>query len=134
MPMRYFAIDLGDKRTGTATGDDITGIVSPGKQITVSVTEQDGNNLLAALAKAIEAFGPDKIVIGLPLNMDGSDSAQSEKTKLLGTRLQELLNIPVDYQDERLTSYAADQTMSQSGKTHKQKKLQNAASYIYLFF
>jgi putative Holliday junction resolvase len=67
--MRYLAIDLGEKRTGIATGDVITGLVQP----RVVIQQSKGEELLRRLAVEIEDFGPTRIVIGLPLNMDGSE-------------------------------------------------------------
>ena len=66
--MRYLAIDLGARRTGLATGDDETGIVSPGAVITTaSATER-----LRQIGVAVRDEQPDALVLGLPLNMDGT--------------------------------------------------------------
>ena len=116
--MRYLAIDLGDKRTGLAAGDDVTGLVSP-----VAVIEiRRGDALIDALLKEIDAQGSDAIVIGLPLNMDGTEGETAKAARQFGEALEARTGKPVHYQDERLTSYAADQQMAQSGRTHKQKK------------
>ena len=116
--MRYLAIDLGDKRTGLAAGDDVTGLVSP-----VAVIEiRRGDALIDALLKEIDAQGSDAIVIGLPLNMDGTEGEAAKAARQFGEALEARSGKPVHYQDERLTSYAADQQMAQSGRTHKQKK------------
>ena len=116
--MRYLAIDLGDRRTGLAMGDDETGIVSALEQLDVPV----GPQLDAALERAIEEHGPDALVIGLPLNMDGSEGPRAKSTRAVGDALHDITLLPVHYQDERLTSYAANHAMARSGKTHKQKK------------
>ena len=68
---RFLAIDLGDRRTGLALGDSLTNIVSPIG--TIEATK--GPALLADLKKTIDETGPDELVIGLPLNMDGSEGA-----------------------------------------------------------
>ena len=116
--MRYLAIDLGDKRSGLAVGDDDTGIVSP-----VAVIEiRRGEALIDAIIKQVYEHEPDAIIIGLPLNMDGTEGDRAKLTREFGAALAERCRPPVHYQDERLTSYAADQQMSQSGRTHKQKK------------
>lgn len=115
--MRYLAIDLGDKRTGIAAGDDVTGIVTP-----LQVIEVAPALLLDELLKVIVSHKPDAIVLGVPLNMDGTDGAAAKKARAFGATLSQKANVPMHYQDERLTSYAADQAMSQSGRTHKRKK------------
>lgn len=116
--MRYLCIDLGDKRTGLAAGDDETRLVSP-----IDVIEVPrGELLLAALVKAIERHRPQALVIGLPLNMDDTEGTAAKAARETGELLQQRVGLPAYYQDERLTSYAADQRMAQSGRTHKQKK------------
>ncbi len=116
--MNFLAIDLGDKRTGLATGDDIVRIVQP---ITVLETPI-GEQLIHDIHSVIKEHGIDCIVMGLPLNMDGSESQRSKLTKSFSEKLQEITMLPIKFQDERLTSAAAEEQLNQSGKTHKQKK------------
>ena len=116
--MRYLAIDLGDKRTGIAVGDDETGIASPVAGLPIV----PGPALLRTIVRAIEEHAPDGVVLGLPLNMDGSEGPQAQRTRAFGTELEAVIDRPLYYQDERLTSYAAEQRLSGSGRTHKQKK------------
>jgi putative Holliday junction resolvase len=115
--MRYLAIDLGDKRTGVAAGDDVTGIVTP-----VQVVQTAPSLLQDELMKVIAAHKPDAIVLGVPLNIDGSDGPAAKKARAFGESLSQRARLPVHFQDERLTSYAADQAMNQTGRTHKRKK------------
>lgn len=115
--MRYLAFDLGDKRTGVAAGDAITGIITP-----VQVVQTAPRLLLDELMKVIDAHKPDALVLGVPLNMDGSDGPEARNARAFGETLSKSTNLPVHFQDERLTSFAADQAMSQSGRTHKRKK------------
>ena len=116
-PLRYLSIDLGDKRTGIAAGDDVTGIITPLQVLAVAHTQ-----VMDELLKVIAAHKPDAIVLGLPLNADGSDSPAAKKARLFGEALAHRAALPLHFQDERLTSYAADQSMAQSGRTHKRKK------------
>jgi len=116
--MIYLAVDLGDKRTGLAVADDIVRIVQP---ITVLETPL-GEQLVHEIQSVIAEHGIDCIVMGLPLNMDGSESQRSKLTQTFAEKLQESIHIPIEFQDERLTSAAAEELLNQSGKTHKQKK------------
>jgi len=116
--MRYLAIDLGDKRTGLAIGDDEMRLATPLK----TINQPRGDALLDALVEDIQEQSPDELVMGLPLNMDGTDSKQSQITREFGEKLHERCGLNINYQDERLTSFAADQHMARSGRTHKQKK------------
>lgn len=121
--MRYLAIDLGEKRTGLAVGDDGTGIASP-----VGVINTTGRGeRIRQVGLAIEAHGPDALVLGVPLNMDGSDSPGVTKAKVFGEELAKRFGLPVHLFDERLTSVEADEQMAQSGLTHGQKKARRDA-------
>ncbi|MFK7790981.1 MAG: Holliday junction resolvase RuvX [Phycisphaeraceae bacterium] len=121
--MRYLAIDLGEKRTGVALGDDLTGIVSPHEVINTS-SEGERFNRLKAL---IEWEGPGALVVGWPINMDGSVGPNAEKCKAFADQLAEATRLPVHLHDERLSSAAADEQMAMSGLTHKQKKARRDA-------
>ena len=116
--MRYLAIDLGDRRTGLAVGDDSTGLVSP-----VAVIEiRRGDALIDAVLAQIHEHEPDAIVIGLPLNMDGTEGDRAQIARAFGEAMGQRCTQPVHYQDERLTSFAADERMARTGRTHRQKK------------
>ena len=117
--MRYLCIDLGDKRTGLALGDDETRIVSPIDDV---VAPRLSDALMNSMIKTIDQQRPHALVVGLPLNMDGTEGAAAKSVREFGTQLAIKSQLPVHYQDERLTSYAADQRLAQSGRTHKQKK------------
>lgn len=115
--MRYMAIDVGEKRTGLAIGDDRSGIVTP-----LEVIACVGAARLAALRKAVDRHGPDALVVGLPVNMDGSPAATARKVRAVAGEFARELALPVHFFDERLTSFDADERMSQTGLTHQQKK------------
>ena len=116
--MIYLGINLGDKRTGLAVGDDASGVISP-----IGVVEAAADDELAqAIVKAIQHHASDAVVLGLPLNMDGTEGDRAKRTRDFGTQLGALTDRPIHYQDERLTSFAADARLARSGRTHKQKK------------
>lgn len=121
--MRYLAIDLGEKRTGIAVGDDITGIASPVETIYASTHELR----LKGFQRVIEEQGPDELILGAPLNMDGTDSPGVTKAKALAEELAAKFGLKVHLVDERLTSAAADEQMAQSGLTRDQKKARRDA-------
>ncbi|MCI0364031.1 MAG: Holliday junction resolvase RuvX [Phycisphaerales bacterium] len=116
--MRYLCIDLGQKRTGLALGDDQTKLVSP-----LDILEiPPGDRLIEALLKTIDQQRPNALVLGLPINMDNTEGPAAKAVRDFGRQLQQHAKLPVHYQDERLTSYAADQHMARSGRTYKKKK------------
>ncbi|MEM9084232.1 MAG: Holliday junction resolvase RuvX [Planctomycetota bacterium] len=118
--MRYLAVDLGDARTGLATGDDETRLAGPAGLITVprKATEE----LLRQLVKAIRDHQAEVVVLGLPLNMDGTEGPRVKLTRAFGEQLAAASGAEIRYHDERLTSVEADWRMAGSGLTHKQKK------------
>ncbi len=116
--MLYLAIDPGAKRTGLATGDDVTGHCGPVGVIHAVTSEE----LLLGIKEAIDEYEPGELVVGVPYNMDGSMSEGARKSEALAILLEGATGLKVHRVDERLTSYAADEMMSRSGLTHKQKK------------
>lgn len=118
--MRYLAVDLGQKRTGIAVGDSITGIVSPIEVLHVAA----GPELLNAVAGVcVEHLGPKgQIVLGMPLNMDGTEGPAAKSVRDFGQKLSERTGRAVNYMDERLTSVQAEWELSGSGLTRGQKR------------
>lgn len=116
--MRFLAIDLGGKRTGLALGDDRTRIASPLSIITTVVRHE----LVRQLKKAIDQQGPDALVLGYALNMDGSEGPMAQKTREFADDLTKETGLKVFLHDERLTSYAAEGKLDGSGLTHGGKK------------
>ncbi|MBI1338043.1 MAG: Holliday junction resolvase RuvX [Phycisphaera sp.] len=116
--MKHLAIDLGGKRTGLAVGSDVTRIASP---IGVVNAADDGQRL-DAIAEAVDEHGPNSLVMGLPINMDGTEGDGARRARAFGELLQARFALPVVFVDERLSSDEADAMMSRSGLTHKGKK------------
>jgi len=114
---RYLAIDPGDKRTGLAVGDALTG---PGPVGVIEATTPA--HLLRELRDAIDAYAPDALVVGIPYNMDGSAGPAAKKAEALAQLLEVHTHLQAHRFDERLTSYAADEQMQRSGLTRRQKK------------
>ncbi len=133
--MRFLSIDIGDKRTGLALGDDETRLVMPLETVEVPISIADGTALLHALAVAVEEHigvlrtvhgvkHPPKggLVVGLPLNMDGTENPRTRHIRAFAARLGERTGLEVHFQDERLTTEEAHWQMRQTGMTHRQKK------------
>ena len=124
--MRYLSLDLGTKRTGVAVGDDETGSAMP---VTV-VDTPDEPALLAVIDVQVREHGPDAIVVGLPLNMDGTEGKPAEATRALADRISAHAGLPVHVQDERLTSDAARRRMAETGPLRGRRDDAIAASII----
>lgn len=120
--MRYLAIDYGEKRTGIAIGDDETGHVAP----VTTIISGDSTQRLRELEKLIDTYGPDALIVGLPLNMDGSTGPAALQVQRFTEQLRTRTGLSVHEIDERLTSFAADEQMTQSGlKLTRGKKKQH---------
>jgi len=104
--MRYLAIDYGTKRTGLAICDEDEMIASP---LTV-VEGQDG--LPKKIVEIIESNHVGAVVVGLPLNMDDSEGPQSRKVREFAKSLERYIKIPIYFQDERLSSFAAQEKLA----------------------
>lgn len=115
---RYLAVDVGGKRTGLALGDTLTRMAMPVEVLHVP----KGPALLDAIAKAVKSHAPDAIVMGLPLNMDGSEGPAVAQAREFAAEVRMRSGLEVHLQDERLTSFEADQRMARTGRTHGEKK------------
>ncbi len=117
--MRYLAIDYGTKHTGLAICDLTETIVSP---LTVI---QGQKELQKNIANIVKKENVEAIVLGLPLNMDGSEGAQAKLVLKFAEQLKEHLDIPIHYQDERLSSFGAEDKLAYAefsrGKKRKKR-------------
>ncbi len=113
--MRYLARDYGTKRTGLAVCDPSETIVSP-----LSVIE-DKKNLVEKILKIIASENIEAVVFGLPLNMDGTTGSQAKMTEQFAEELKKRITIPVHFQDERLSSFVAEEKLAPAEFTRKKK-------------
>ena len=102
--MKILAVDYGDSRTGLATCDRTEFLTSPiTPQITVKARDKVASRV-CEVAKEIEA---ELIVIGLPLNMDGTEGSRANKSRRFAQRLANTAGVPVVLWDERRTTVSA---------------------------
>ena len=114
--MRYLAIDYGAKRTGLAICDPDETVASP---LTVIEGQKD---LLKKIKDVVEAENVEAIVLGLPLNMDDTVGSQAKLAFQFGEQLEKVLDIPVHFQDERLSTFGADEKLAAAELSRKKKK------------
>lgn len=110
--------DFGKKYIGVAVGQEITGTASP----IGSVKALDGIPQWDDIKKIIQEWQPDILVVGLPLNMDGSEQQLTLDAKKFGKRLSGRFGIETVYQDERLTTAAAKENLFSQGGYKNLKK------------
>jgi putative Holliday junction resolvase len=116
--VRYLAIDHGQKRTGLAISDASETLVSPHSVIETSNEEE----LLRRISDVLDAEEIDAIVVGLPINMDGTEGDRSRKVRQFVLVMQQQTEKPVHLHDERLSSFEAEYLVGDLELTRKKKK------------
>lgn len=114
--MRYLSIDYGQKRTGLAVCDESETFVSP------LVVLQNSKSFVAEIVKVINSENIKAVVVGLPLNMDDSEGGQAKLTRVFADGLRKHIDIEIYFQDERLSSFAAEEKLIAMELTRKGKK------------
>ena len=123
---RVIGVDHGERRIGLAVGDDETGMAFPRPPIRAGAAAPD------AIRRVAAAEGTDRVVVGLPLNMDGSEGSQAASARAFGARL-DAAGLAVSYVDERLTSWAAAQPLPGAGQRQVPKdSIDSAAAALIL--
>ncbi|MFW9274984.1 Holliday junction resolvase RuvX [Glaesserella parasuis] len=103
MSQTVLAFDFGTNSIGCAVGQSITGTA----QGLSAFKAQDGIPNWEQIGKVIAQWQPDLLVVGLPLNMDGTEQPLTQRAKKFANRLNGRFNLPVKLQDERLTTVEA---------------------------
>ena len=105
--MQIVAFDFGEKKIGVAVGQTSTYTSSPLQVIFNNHDKVNWNEISILL----EEWRPELILIGKPLNMDGTDSDMMKEVDIFFNKLKKITNIPCEYVDERLTSFEARQNL-----------------------
>ena len=127
---RLLGIDYGDARIGLAVSDELGFLAHPLETIHCRQSHP-----LKRIAELVDERRISKIVLGLPLRLDGTEGPAAEKVRAFAQRLlQELPDIPIDYIDESYSTMDAQQQLHASGKTTKTSKgvIDQAAAVVIL--
>lgn len=122
-------LDLGTKTIGVAVSDSFRGVASPLETIKRKKFTLDAEHLIAIL-KNRDVAG---VILGLPLNMDGSEGPRSQATRAFARNLSKLWEGPISFWDERLSTVAAEKALLEADATRKRRAevIDNiAASFI----
>ena len=123
--MRIMAIDYGDAHTGIAISDP-TGFLAGFTTVIDAYRPEAVADRIAVLAKE---HGVEELVLGHPINMDGTRGPRSEKAQAMKALLEETASLPVVLWDERRTTIDAHQILMNSGKNaQKRKKVVDAVA------
>jgi putative Holliday junction resolvase len=115
--MRYLALDVGERRIGVALSDE-TATLASGLE---TVVRTGGRRDVAAIAALVERHRPEAVLVGLPLNMDGTAGAQAEKVRTFVEELKARIEVPFLERDERLTTVEANEILRKSGVAWAQR-------------
>jgi putative Holliday junction resolvase len=117
---RLVGLDVGDVRIGVAVADEL-GLTAQGIGVVRrSALSEDFRQLETLLA----AYPPERFVVGLPLNMDGTVGVQAEKTHRFAEALAQHFGVPIDTWDERLSTHAANRALIEGNvRRDKRKKV-----------
>ena len=118
----WLALDIGDKRIGLAAGNDNARLARPLRVL----VRRSKNEDFEAIARVVQEVGADELLVGLPLNMDGSEGPQAKRTRKYAERLRRRLNMPLRFHDERLTSFMADQILAQKPRKKDRRQPNDA--------
>ena len=115
---RFVAFDIGDKRIGVAISDPFNTYALPSETYHRKGFKED----VAALAKIAKDKGATTVICGLPVNFDGSEALQTEKTRRFIEALQSAVDIPIVCEDERFTTQMAHEVLISEGMRREKRK------------
>ena len=122
------ALDVGDSRIGTALSDPMAILASPSSIITRTDEEKD----IHAIIQIVREKEVGRIIVGLPYNMDGSLGSQAEKVQGFAAALRQHTDIPIEFRDERLSTWEAKEKLKSAGKTGRKTRYDSAAAALIL--
>ena len=124
--MQILAFDFGTKYIGVAVGQTITKTSSPLMIINIA---QEGKEIWNTISNLIDEWKPDQLLVGKPLNMDGTQSKIMQKVNHFFNKLKKMSNVPCELVDERLTSFEAKQLINLDSKD---RRIDDLAAKIFL--
>jgi putative Holliday junction resolvase len=115
-PGRVLALDLGAKRVGVAVSDEMRLTVRTLRALTGTNWKQ----LVKALAGLCVEFDVRQVVLGLPLRLEGGEGEAAARVREAARKMELTLHLPIDFQDERLTSKAAESALRREGLSERE--------------
>jgi len=112
------AFDFGERHIGVAVGDTETRLASPLGMFSATGAERR----LAEIAALVREWRPERLLVGLPLAMDGSEHDMTRRARRFARQLAAHFRLPVDFADERLSSTAAEEFLRETGRGGRKHK------------
>lgn len=111
-------LDIGDARTGVAISDELGVAAHP----LCTIQRKSRKAVLAELRELVAVHNVERIVVGLPLQLDGETGTQAKKVKQFAERLAQQVNLPIVFWDESFTTVEAAQILRGTKKRRKKRK------------
>lgn len=131
--MRILGLDFGSKTVGVAVTDPL-GITAQGVEIIRRDSPKKLRKTLARIEELVRQYDIERIVLGYPVMLSGSEGERALKTKEFAVLLEKRLNLEIVFQDERLTTVEANEIMDEMGikKEERKKYVDQIAATIIL--
>ena len=125
---RVLGLDVGDVRIGVALSDPLGILATPFTIITRSNSEAD----YQAIVNIVHEYNVTCIIVGMPINMNGTNGPQAVKTMTYAQELARYTDVPVIYQDERLSTVEARRMVREARKPGRTERYDAAAAALIL--
>ncbi len=125
---RILGIDYGDRRVGVAISDELQFTAQPLKLL----KRQNDNTLIAEIKDIIVAHNVEKIIIGLPISLDGTYSTQTKKTQKFISRIRKSSDLPIEKWEERLSTLEASKILTGVSKIKKKENIDIISAQLIL--
>jgi putative Holliday junction resolvase len=128
--VRILGLDIGSKRIGVAISDEL-GFTAQGLEtLNCKSPEEDA----AAIFRLTEKYNAEKIVVGIPYNMDGTEGPQAEKVRAIIETIKQRVTVPIREWDERLSTVAAERVLLEAdmSRSKRRKVIDKLAAVLIL--
>lgn len=115
---RVLSLDIGSKRIGVAVSDEL-GLAAHGLE---TLSARPLEEAFEALRRLVREYGIEEVVVGLPVNMNGTSGAGADAVRGISRRLEEALPVTVHFVDERMTSTQAEKVLLEGNVGRKKRK------------
>lgn len=127
--MKILALDVGEKRIGVAVSD-ADGTIAQADGV---IVRRSSRQVLAEISTRVAAVGAERIVVGLPLRMDGTEGDAAVRVRKFIDALRGMISVPVEVQDERLSTSEAERVMIAAGAQRARRRAARDAVAAALF-
>lgn len=123
--MRVLGIDIGSARVGVAVGDTSVGVASASEVLSA----KDQPVMIRSLARCVEDWEAERVIIGLPRSLDGSEGPAALRVRRIASEIAASLSVPIEFHDERFSTVSAQQALHATGvSTRKGRKVIDAVA------